>query len=270
MRSTMSDNDSQKVADHKNSKQPEHRDLYHYVYVFGGSVGVGVVDFVFIWPDHHLLALLIAAAWFSPIAIFELRDFRPEWRVTVPVFLFMGALIANFIIDALTPLPERIITGTLQPASDPRPQTGCDPMGPDAYWSPFGGFIRFKVQRHKEPPPADAIVVTLGSNGIIVTKNEKVPIVQIADCTLLSIQKTSNGLLVNASVFDLQGKLEAFIRDNAFTAIERGTFPPQPGDLSTMEVRDQNIERHWENFGNQKTVKEGGIFFCHTSYPKGK
>ena len=77
------------------------------------------------------------------------------------------------------------------------------------------------MQRPKEARLKDAILVTLGSNGIIVTKTEKVAVVQIADCNLLSIQKTSNGLLVNASVFDLQGKLEAFIRDNAFTAIER-------------------------------------------------
>lgn len=201
--------------------------LYHWVYVAGITILTGVVDFAFLWPEWHLGALLVFATWLSLVAIYEFRNSTRGLAVTVPVLLFVGALIVNFLVDALTPIPERIVTGTLQAANDPRPLTGCDPASPgDSYWSPFGGFLRFETTKPKEAPPNDAIVVALGNNGIIVTKSESVPIIQVGECTLLSIQKTPNGLLVNASVFDLQGKLRAFLRDNSFTAIERGD--PRP------------------------------------------
>jgi hypothetical protein len=135
----MSEKDRQNIAKYNHGKKAEHSDLYHYVYSFGGSVLVGIVDFIFIWPESHLLALLAAAAWFSLLAVFELRNFRKEWSVTVPVFLFVGALIANFLIPVQ--VPETTVTGTLQFADDRTPETGCDPATSDnakdqPYWSP--------------------------------------------------------------------------------------------------------------------------------------
>jgi hypothetical protein len=266
----MSEKDRQKIVNYNHGKKAEHSDLYHYVYSFGGSVLVGIVDFIFIWPESRLLALLAAAAWFSLLAVFELRNFHKEWSVTVPVFLFVGALIANFLIPVQ--VPETTVTGTLQFADDPTPQTGCDPAtGDDAedqpYWSPFGGFIRFNIQRPKEPPPKGAILVALGSNGVIVTKSEKVPIVKIGECTLLSIQRIQNSLLIDANVYNLKGELHAHVNDNAFTGIEDADSQiTQEGDLSTLVVREGRNERLWVRFANSNAVQVRGIFFCpHTS-----
>jgi hypothetical protein len=89
----------------------------------------------------------------------------------------VGALIANFLIPVQ--VTETTVTGTLQFADDPTPQTGCDPATGD----------NAKDQPYWSSPPKDSILVALGNNGVIVTESEKVPIVKIGECTLLSIQR---------------------------------------------------------------------------------
>jgi hypothetical protein len=254
-------------------KQGEHHDpRYHLVYAFGYAVLSLFVDFTFIWPESHLGALLFLAASFSLLAIYELREFPRHVTTTVIVFLFVSVPIVDFVIGVLNPPPETTVTGSLSPAGDPTPPTGCDPVT-DAnakdqpYWSPFGGIFRMQMERPKNPPPKDAIVVALGGNGVIVTKNEKVPIVQIGECKLLSVQKTGDSLLIDAKVFDLKGQLRASIDNNAFRGLEdTGSTITQAGDLSTLIVREGNFERLWVRFLNRNAVQVRGVFFCpHTS-----
>src|SRR5271169_2961917 len=125
---------------------------------------------------------------------------------------FLGCVIIYFIAPPTLP-KETESHGWLLPADDPTLRTGCDPIddpNDQGYWAPLiGGLLRSMIPRPKNPPPKTATIVALGNNGIIVTKSDKVPIVKIAQCTLLSIENAPNGLLIDASVYDVAGRLIA-------------------------------------------------------------
>ena len=121
-------------------------------------------------------------------------------------------------------------------------------------------------ERPKEPPPKGAVVVALGSNGIIVTKDEKVPIIKLDECVLLAIQRTPSGLLVDASVYDVDGKVLARIDNNAFQGLEgENSQTRREGDLSTLIVRHQQAERLWVHYANKAAIQIPGAYLTATN-----
>ena len=104
-----------------------HKDLYHWVYVFGTTVFVGVADFMFFWPENHLSALLVLAAWLGLVAIYELhtRKMRP-WGIALVVICLFGFAVITYAIVGPIQIPEIEVTGTLQPGNAPTPPNGCD------------------------------------------------------------------------------------------------------------------------------------------------
>ena len=254
-------------------RHSDHQVLYHLVYVTGWCVITAAIDFAFLWPESHLLALVALMASLSlPITYeFTVWGMPVGWTGVTVATLFASILP---IYDWLGPIrvPDVEVQGWLQPGDDPTPRTGCDPVSAvgsneDPYWSPIGGFFRFRLgERPIQPPPKGATIVALGNNGVIITKAEMVPVIQIGECSLLSLQKTSRGLLVDANVYGESGKLIATIHDNAISGIEgKNSHVTREGDLSTLIVKEGANERLWVRFSNPYAIRVRGSFICPKS-----
>lgn len=67
----MTEDRSANTGHEHHSNQNPHHAVYHNVYVLGTSVLVGIADFIFLWPESHLAAFLVLAAWLGLVAIYE-------------------------------------------------------------------------------------------------------------------------------------------------------------------------------------------------------
>jgi len=226
-----------------NRNHDNHKNLYHWVYVAGISLLTGVVDFVFLWPEWHLGALLVLATWFSLVAIFEFRNSKKGLAVSVPVLLFVVALIANFFIPASGPEVE--IVGTLQPGNLPTPPNGCDGMPTN-------------LVSH------DALKILIGDSAAALNGLGKIWAIGIAACNVLGIERTPQGINIEAKLYDAQGRLVATINDNTFHALSGKSYlVDRHGDLSTLAVTDQNGEEVlFVRYLNPMAVIARGVFGC--------
>jgi hypothetical protein len=218
-----------------------------------------IIDAYFLWPETHLAALLAAGAGISAVLFMELPTRR--WLVSSGVVIAVFGAI--FFVAGPVAIQEAQITFKLLPTNEPTPKTGCDPgLGKPPYWS----FIMLSAvgQAPTESPPNDATIVALGSNGIILTGDKRTPIIGVGECkSLMSVQKTSDSISVNASIYDAEGKLEAQIHDNTLTTLNTSDLHiSQNGDLSSLIASDSIGERLWVRFLNPHAVKIRGIFIC--------
>jgi hypothetical protein len=211
------------------------------------------------WPESHSKALLLGTVGVSVILWIEL-----PWRWWAISTAGMGivALGLNFIVGPVR-IQEAQLTFKLLPADEPTPKTGCDPsLGKQPYWS----FIVVGAvgQAPTESPPKDATIVALGSNGLVLTGDKRTPIIGVGECkSLMSVQKTSDSISVDASIYDTEGKLEAQIHDNTLTTLNTSDLHiSQNGDLSSLIASDGIGERLWVRFLNPHAVKIRGIFIC--------
>jgi hypothetical protein len=227
-----------KVQHNNKGQQPEHGDLYHYVYVFGATLGVGLIDFLFFWHDNHLIALLIGAAWLALVSIFELRHYR-KWQIGVPIGWFAAALIAYWIIGPVH-RPEVEVSGLLQPGNDPVPVNPC-------------------VQGTNKQP---TFSVLFGANAFQVPSTGQFAIFRRADRAILSAEMAPEGLAIDADIFGLSGSLVGRIVRNEFHVVTSDkTFAERRGDLSTLAVLDgSNNELLYVRYMNPLTIRVRGIF----------
>ncbi len=160
--------------------------LYHYVYVVGFSILAGViVDYLFLWPDNHLSALLVATAGLSLVAIYEFRNSQKGLNISIPVMLFAGALVVNFIVGPIVQ-PDVEIIGTLQPGNEPTPPNPCD----------------------KSAKTPDQLKILMG--GFAVSNDKaKITALKVGNCDVLGMDRTPEGISVNADLYDASGKLIA-------------------------------------------------------------
>jgi hypothetical protein len=233
--------DSPDEIQHNNKgQQPEHGDLYHYVYVFGATLGVGLIDFLFFWHDNHLIALLIGAAWLALVSVFELRHDR-KWQIGVPIGRFAAALIANYIIGPVR-MPEIEVIGTLQPGGDPEPQNGCPASNSPEAWK-----------------------ILFGTSGIQFGSYGEYPLLQVGSCKVIFVKRGPDGISVSADLFDGKGRLVAAIKNNEFHALTGDNVRVDRGhSLSTLTVRDgDGNELLFVNYLNRATVRVRGLFGCY-------
>lgn len=248
-------------APHKNHKK--HEKLYHWVYVFGVSIVFVLIDFVFLWPENHFFALMALAAIASLTAIYELTvlGFSALWVTGVVVALFA---VTGGIYFAVGPnLPEESVrSGWLVPANDPTPITGCNPAAKGAPILQFGPLGMGAIKKPTIVIPKDAAIVDVGSNGVILTKSDKAePLIRVGECTLLSMQKTEDGILINSSVYDCSNKLIGNIKNNNFEGFENThSHIEQGGNLSTLVIRDDSREQLWVRFLNPRAFQIRGKF----------
>jgi hypothetical protein len=126
----MSENGTANGGDHSRNNHNQHDARYHLVYAFGYAALSLAVDFIFIWPESHLFALLFLAAAFSLLALYELRNIPSDWSIIVPGILFMAALTAYVIVGPVPPT-ETETHGWLTPAKEPLPADNACMAGGD-------------------------------------------------------------------------------------------------------------------------------------------
>jgi hypothetical protein len=221
-----------------------------------------------IWPVSHFWCLTttvigIVALLFLDGAFSEKQIFAAATVVTI--------ICCVIYLRAPPILPEETVRrGLLVPANDPTPSTGCDPAGnpkdtPGDFLQPAPGF-RFGMKAVRRPTivlPKDAAIVAIGSNGVILSTSDNVPLIRVGQCTLLSMQKTVDGILINSSVFDRSNNVIGNIKDNNFQGFENvHSHIEQGGDLSTLIIRDDLGERLWVRFLNPRAVRVRGEFIC--------
>jgi len=104
----MTDYDSRKPTDnHDLHHDPDYSGrIAHWVYTVFFSLLFVVLDFVFLWPENHFLALLALAAGISVVALYETwRVGRIVWGRSAAVILF----VMVGVIDQYTATPNEVV-----------------------------------------------------------------------------------------------------------------------------------------------------------------
>jgi hypothetical protein len=139
------------------------------------------------------------------------------------------------------PLQDNEVSGRLQAANDPTPPNGCD----------------------TSPIPGDAMKVLIGNNAVANMGFGKFTTLKIGNCEVLSLERTSQGVFVNADFFDGTDN-PARIRNNEIVALNGENYTArQTRDLSTVIVKDKRgQELLYVRFINPNTVRVRGVFGC--------
>jgi hypothetical protein len=223
-----------------NSADDRHHHLDRWVIGIGATLVTAVCDFIFLWPESHLAALLLFAAWLSLLAVYviAISGVGREWCIVAVVGLFGLALFANAIIGPNLPA-ETDIHGWLQPAKDPMPETGCG-----------------EIARNRA-------IVVLGTNGFLFNGGDKIPTVRVGTCDVVSMARSPEGILVNASVYSANGELAARVENNEWHLVPGQISYGKRPDRSTLIVLDKfGKEMLWVRFLNPRAVRVRGVFSC--------
>jgi hypothetical protein len=229
--------------------------LLYSIFVFG--------DVHFLWESHRALSLAIAVVGFWCLLIINRR------LSTKYIAIWTAAATAVCVIIYFAVPPEHVqetqITFKLLPSDEAMPDTGCNPSMAEAD-RPYQGLTMFGMvgERPKEGPPKDATIVAIGNNGIILTGDKRVSILGVDECrSLMSVQRTPDGISINVNIYDRKGKLTARIQDNVLTALNADDLKiSQEGSLNTIVARDSIGERLWVRYLNAHALKVRGIFIC--------
>jgi hypothetical protein len=177
------------------------------------------VDGVEIWHRSHFWALLLAFLGLLALMLLDGGFSKRQYISILGIALI--SCIALYSIAPVEIAPEAQVTFKLLPGDEPTPDTGCNPSEAPKD-QPFQGLTMFGFagQRPKEGPPKDATIIALGNNGIILTGDKRVPVIGVDECkSLMSVQRSSEGISINASIYTQSGKLTAQIQNNVLTAI---------------------------------------------------
>lgn len=142
------------------------------------------------------------------------------------------------IIATTTPSTqiEQKLRGFLVPDNNPSPTNNCGKIPSNAVTLYFGGSAAW-------------------------TTNTFFNLVTINHEHLLSIENTSNGLLINAVLRDEKGEVVARITKNVFQAKKNNKYESQSPDTHTIQViDDKNRLILYVKYLNPKAIKALGIF----------
>jgi hypothetical protein len=242
----MSENGATNRGDHSRSNHNQHDARYHLVYVFGYAALSLAVDFIFIWPESHLFALLFLAAAFSLLALYELRNFRSDWSIVVPAILFMAALTAYAIVGPVLPT-ETDVHGWLEPANEPFPKNSA---------------CLIDILQRELP---NGMLFSLGKPGMWFQKKSggKRPLLTVGACTLMSAEFKNNQLLFNADIYDQNRQLVARIEQNEFHLVPGMIAYPSRPDRHTLGVYSKDGNLLFSiYFRNKDAIDVSGTFIC--------
>jgi hypothetical protein len=247
----------------------DHQSIDHLVYTVGsGCLIAAIVNFVVVWPEHHLLALLVFAALLSAPLIAELHKRGVENHVIggIVFWLFTAAFVSSAFFPDLA--AETDIHGWLIPARDPSAKTAC----PDRPWS-----LTANVEDQTKQ-----LTLALGTTGMQIpyiratpdatskdiadAKNENErqrTALQIGTCKALAVRRTSAGISVDADIASPSGDIIAEIRDNEFHLVPSQIAFPRRPDRSTLTlIGRKGEELLWIRYLNPRSMKVRGLFSC--------
>jgi hypothetical protein len=241
-------------AEEHNAKENEHSDLYHWVYVAGTTFLVGIVDFIFLLPENHLLAFLVVASWLSLVAIYELRKrLSVSTMIAVILLIFLLSIVIAIIVGPVH-LPDTEAIGTLVPGH------GSEPNACDAH-----------------PTDPNSLTIILGTNAVVgLPSQNKITALEIGRppnlCDILSLERNGSSISVISNLYDRSGALVAQTYNNEFHAIVGdSSYIERHGDLSRLTVLGRTTWfRLWTtdhelldiSYVNPTTIKVRGTFSC--------
>jgi hypothetical protein len=217
-----------------------------------------IIDFVFLWPENHLLAFLALGAGASLLAIYELTviGIKPLWIASIVAAIFVAVGVANFVAPSIPP-PEPW-RGWLQPANEPTPVNGCtNPPSP-----PPGTPPRPQIA-------TDAPLVVIGGTGLSYSGREKEwKVITIGQCPSLVLIRSGEGLKANAPIYDATGNSLGDIKGNGYQITKEASLVVEHSDnLSTLVVHDKDgKELLYVHYANPHAIKVRGEFFCPTDH----
>jgi hypothetical protein len=183
------------------------------------------IDAYEVWPDSHLIALAAGVGGLSAVLYGELS--AKKWFFWTAGFCAASTL---FYFAAPPPIPRDTDTsGVLVAGDEPMPPNGCD----------------------KLRPSDDFFLVLFGDNGIRVRKGPPVSPIIAYGRPLITLQQTSDGMLVSSEIYNAEGEPVAVIKDNSFHALTGGdTYAVREG-LSTLAVYQS---QWWPLFSGRKEL----------------
>lgn len=198
----MAKHDSSSNGDEAENNEKKHEKLHHFIYVFGISVLFVTLNFAFLWPKNHLLALLALWAGLGLVMIYELtiRGVRAPWVAGAIALLFLVCGIADLAIGPIR-IPDTEVTGSLHAGAGP--QSLCE-----------------KKMLAASASARNSLNVLIGNNGISIANAKELPVLAIGSCRVFWVNRGPRGLLINAKLFDANGSLIATIRNNNYDAIK--------------------------------------------------
>lgn len=117
-----------------------------------------------------------------------------------------------------------------------------------------------RICRHIAPP-ANAIIIFLG-NSVAYTSGDVLNLIKDKNNNLLYIKKTPNGILINATLYDKDGKEAVRINNNVVTAKASNIYEPQTPDPHTLQIfNDTNDLILYVRYINPKAIKILGKFW---------
>jgi hypothetical protein len=118
-------------------------------------------------------------------------------------------------------------------------------------------------------PSKDGLAILLGDGAAMtedwrMRKGRPLQIINLGNCNdLLSINKTENGLMIDANVYAVDGYLAVRIAQNEFHVVQQETAYPDRQGRSGLAVYDRkgNVLL-WVRYINSHTVSIRGTFTC--------
>lgn len=244
----MMEDDNSNTPEHNERQHHQHNDLYHIVYVAGATILLGVVDFVFLYPENHLLSFLILSAWLSLPAIYELHSRGLTEHILPTIGAIFCIPLAMFAIIGPNLAPDMEITGALKPGVYPTPLNACTTIAGNM--------------------PGDLTIIA-GSQAFILGARNNEYRMRIGTCNnIVIIRRAADGLSIDASIYNEESALLGNLRDNNYDIIIEGGSTKKRPDLSTIGVIDSSQkERLWVRYLNRAAAQFRGIFFCPGSMP---
>jgi hypothetical protein len=242
----MADDHPEEIGSDAYGDYDRHKKLVHFGYSFGGFVLTAVIDYLFLWPENHLAALLAIAAWLSVTAIVELTvwGYRPWITVSSVLGLFVGASIIDLIVGPVLPT-ETDIHGWLEPSNEPvPPNAACSPDTLERV-RPYG--MAFLLGRAGCWEPSG-----LGPR----------PVLTVSSCAAMSVEMANDKIALNADIYD-GADLVAHIENNEFNLVP-GKFAYQKRpDRSHLTIFDKSNKKLMAiSYLNKKIVQITGVFSC--------
>jgi hypothetical protein len=152
-----------------------------------------------------------------------------------------AVLIVLFVWTSY-PAPWR---GWLQAANDPTPSTGCDANSPTM------------------EPLNETAIISAGHQGIQLTHAGRTRALSIGNCDSLVLERSADGIRINAVIYDANGNKLGNITDNGYEIERDGLVVEHTGDLSTLVVHNNSREELlYVKYLNRRAIKVRGIFYC--------
>jgi hypothetical protein len=208
------------------------------------------IDWKYVYPDSHEFGYWVFVAWvlFQVIEQTWLFFTRRRFGIWVGI-VCIGGIVGYRFIPATPPM-ETAFHGWLMPANDPVPENACSSV-------PY-----FK-------PSKDSLTILLGDAAAVTTdwqsrKGKPLTIMTLGKCRdLLAINKTPDGLTIDANVYGTDRHLAVRIEQNEFHIVQQEVAYPVRQGRSGLAVYDlDGKELLWIRYLNPLAVSIRGIFTC--------